>query len=507
MKSVPMALRPCSLLTGVWLLLHALSGQAAEAARDLHNQGQATLRYREGLRQVLAHVEASPELFPAQPVTETRLLNREQREAVWTTWKTLLDYLIALDGVSATHAGFWKQPRATREHSFLLANAAHAAGYRFALEFLHRADNDPSFRALLNDPVPELGLPAGTYDRLKLRFLHVARAGEFAAWESARPAFGGDGDSELRRAIEADSAAIWQFGEGRGPQLTVKNGLQILKNTGHQAWFPVQKGVSAFMGDTKVQRRGVTLISKEQIAALKQRLQPGDILLCRSEWYLSNVGLPGFWPHAALYLGTPAQRGRCFDDDPETRAWLQAEGAASFDELLRTRFPQAWTNAVGTDQGHEVRVLEAISEGVSFSALEHTAGCDSLAALRSRLSRRDQAAAILRAFQFAGRPYDFNFDFRTDSALVCTEFVCKSYEPDSGKAGLRFPVKEVLGRPVTPANEMARHFAEQAGTPEAQLDFVTFLDGHERRRRAVERDEAAFRASWQRPKWHILVQE
>ena len=41
-------------------------------------------------------------------------------------------------------------------------------------------------------------------------------------------------------------------------------------------------------------------------------MQPGDILLERREWYLSNIGLPGFWPHGALYIGTPEQRREIF---------------------------------------------------------------------------------------------------------------------------------------------------------------------------------------------------
>jgi hypothetical protein len=33
-------------------------------------------------------------------------------------------------------------------------------------------------------------------------------------------------------------------------------------------------------------------------------MSPGCILLVRRQWYLSNIGIPGFWPHAVLYVGT-----------------------------------------------------------------------------------------------------------------------------------------------------------------------------------------------------------
>ena len=64
-------------------------------------------------------------------------------------------------------------------------------------------------------------------------------------------------------------------------------------------------------------------------------------------------------------------------------------------------------------------MIEAIGEGVSFTSLEHSAACDSLAVLRPRLPRAERAQALCRAFHYAGRPYDYNFDFATDSELVC----------------------------------------------------------------------------------------
>jgi len=39
------------------------------------------------------------------------------------------------------------------------------------------------------------------------------------------------------------------------------------------------------------------------------------------------------------------------------------------------------------------------------------------------------------------------------------------------------------------------------------LDFVAFLDGYEREKRAVESTLESFRASWRRPKWHVILQD
>jgi hypothetical protein len=185
------------------------------------------------------------------------------------------------------------------------------------------------------------------------------------------------------------------------------------------------------MGDTRVRRGDSALVSPAQIAALPGRLLPGDVLLERREWFLSNLGLPGFWTHAALYVGTPEER-RAFFDDAGVRALAREEGQpdGDLDALLAAREPAAAAASRTPDAaGHPPRVLEAISEGVSFTTLEHSAAADSIAVLRPLLDRRARAVALLRAFHYAGRPYDFDFDFLTDASLVCSELVYKAYEP------------------------------------------------------------------------------
>ena len=97
-----------------------------------------------------------------------------------------------------------------------------------------------------------------------------------------------------------------------------------------------------------------------------------------------------------------------------------------------------------------------------------------------------------RAFDYAGRPYDYNFDFRTDSEIVCTELVYESYRSDPELPGLRLPLVSVVGRPALPANEIARLFADEDGEPDAQFDLVAFIDGDERTGTASESTRSEF---------------
>jgi len=472
------------LLVGSLLVGGGGDGARAEVKAD----GQAVTVYRDGLRATLSYVEAQPRLFPAAKLKEQRLLGRQEREAVWGTWQTLLDYTVALDAIGKRHRNCWRLKGAAQWESFQTGYAAFLAQYRFATDFFVRAGNDPWLAVLLDEEVPELGLPKGTYSKLRDRFLNGGRGAEFASLDAVYKAMADRAATPVQAGLEEDRQALWKLGRGKGQVMTARNAVDFVRRAGFTVYLPVQTEISEWMGDTKVARHGRSLISAEQIAALPAKLEPGDILLERREWYVSNAGLPGFWPHAALYIGTVEERRQYFGDDK-----LETE--------LQQRYPGAYaTSRQAQEHGHRPRVIEAISEGVSFTTLEHSADCDSLAVLRPRLSKAAKAAAILKAFHYSGRPYDFNFDFRTDATLVCTELVYKSYE-----GSLNFGLVEMLGRPLLPANQMVKQFAAEFGTAKQQSDLVLFLDGRERERRAVAASAEEFCASWKRPKWHILV--
>jgi len=504
----------CLLLLGASLSiaetrpLHKLS--KAELELRLAGDMRSVLVTRQGLQTVTTYMDSRPALFPTKRPKESRLLLREEKEAVWGAWQRMLDYMVALDSVERGHAQFLRLKGAQEEDSFLIGYAAMLAQYRNAMEFIERAERNPELDKVLNDAVPELGLPTGMYAKMKFKFLNVAIASEFAAREVVMKTYAGGRQPELRKTIREDAEYIWRAGKGRGQLLTAKNALKVVQDGANKAWLPIQTGVSEWMGDTKVYRAGRSLISPEQVEQLQKVLQPGDILLERREWYVSNVGLPGFWSHAALYFGTMEERHKFFGDDADVQLWVKQQGEASGDleTFLSSRYPEAYKQSIKPQEhGHVVRVIEAISEGVSFTTLEHSADCDSLAVLRPKLSKAEKARALVRAFHYTGRPYDFNFDFATDAELVCTEVVYKAYEPATGFTGLKFPLTEMLGRKLLPANEIAKLFDAQEETANQQFDLVAFLDGHERKRNAVEASLEEFRSSWQRPKWHVLTQK
>lgn len=484
-----------------------LSTQELEQRQAADSKSVAV--YRDGISRLVSYVYQRADLFPASRLRSKRLLTESERETVRGIWSGLLDYYILLDSITRFHADYFALAGATeRARSFHIAQSAFLTQYRFALEFIQRVENDPKLSILLNDPVPTQGLPRKSYDKFKFRFLNVKIASEFATYSIMAKTMPASSNSKLALAAADDEAHIWQAGKGKGEILTLANAGNVLKSTGLQLFFPIQAGISEWMGDTKVLRQDKTLISAAQIDKLHPRLEPGDVLLERREWYVSNVGLPGFWSHAALYIGSPEQR-RVYFDDPDVHRWVVVQGEASgeFEALLKRDSEAIYaTSLKPQEHNHVTRVLEAMSEGVSFTSIEHSAAADAIAVLRPRTTRTEKAQALRRAFRYSGRPYDFNFDFQTDSALVCTELIYKAYEPAPNFHGVRLNLEEIVGRTAIPANAIARQFDSEYGTAAQQFDLVAFLDGQEKRGIAVEESVDTFRHSWKRPKWHVFVQ-
>ena len=245
-----------------------------------------------------------------------------------------------------------------------------------------------------------------------------------------------------------------------------------------------QAFVSTWLGSTRFRqpRDGHCMIRPAQLSEFRAKLKPGDILIERQNWFLSRAFMPGYWAHAALYVGTTNDLVRLgLDRDPRVVAqWRQfaARDAA----------------------GHEHLILEAVPEGVRMTTLEHCIGiADSAAVLRPRVSEDQVREAIGRAFTHLGKSYDFDFDFFSSDKLVCTELVYRCYD-----GAVQFPLVTVMGRKTLPPTELVRKFVTERGRTNAQLACVCFLDGDERRGAASFKEEAVFVTTLERPGLMLL---
>lgn len=145
-------------------------------------------------------------------------------------------------------------------------------------------------------------------------------------------------------------------------------------------------------------------VTPDVIADVRSRLQPGDVFVTRHDDAMSNLFLPGFWPHSAL--------------------WLGAEDAD---------------------------ILEAKKDGVRMRSIHETLQVDSFIVLRPKLNPSEIATALANARSHAGKLYDFIFDFNTSDRLVCTEVIYRTYH---GVGPIDFQLSVKAGRNCLSAEDL-----------------------------------------------------
>ena len=239
--------------------------------------------------------------------------------------------------------------------------------------------------------------------------------------------------------------------------------------------------ISRFRFRERPPHRG--LISPTQLEDLRAVLKPGDILIERRNWYISNTLLPGFWPHAALYLGS-------YEELSELGVAADPRAAPHMSDFQ------------GRDElGHDFAVLEAIGEGVIFTSFEHSVGeADAVAVLRPMLSDDELRDALGRALSHRGKEYDFDFDFETTDRLVCTELIFRAYD-----GILEIPeMRLIMGKPRITASDYVRMWADGRESGSPQLELVRFLDFDEPNGVSVEADAETLIETLERSRFTFL---
>ncbi|MHC4814181.1 MAG: YiiX/YebB-like N1pC/P60 family cysteine hydrolase [Planctomycetota bacterium] len=387
----------------------------------------------------------------------------EEGDEIRSMFGSFLAYRAALLRLLATYAGFDSVPdRDTRARCFMVSYAAAITGFEYSLKLVNTYGDDDGARRKLDEPEPNWDIPDKMFTTV---YNNVSSSWNIKTVEEMAAYFATHRADWRREAVWPAASFDWveqriDHGISYVRQHTVapeeawfSRLMDRMKDGAHVPAYRIQSVVSEWIGDTRVSWRK-PLITIQQIEEIEQLLEPGDIFLERRTWYLSNAFLPGFWPHAALYVGRLEDlRELGIADRPEIRNKL--------DEYLAK-----------APDGHDHTVIEAVSEGVIFNSLTHSMHADYVAVLRPRLTDQEIGEAIVRAFSHTGKPYDFEFDFFSNDKLVCTEVVYRSYQ-----GSLDFtPLPKVMGRRTLPAVEIARKFVKERDEEDRDLDFVLFLD-------------------------------
>lgn len=284
-----------------------------------------------------------------------------------------------------------------------------------------------------NEPFQELRIPRKQFTRVFEAFIH-----ERSAWNLLDAMKFAKRNRQQLLALGSDPVVG-----------SIAEQLPVLRKSLNPSFREYLRGAWAFVSH-KWRRRGVVSVNRA-VAAIMERvgraasdlykadnkkvtdgirdamgefLEPGDIIVTRHSVALTNLFIPGFWPHAALYVGTPDERDALGVQVPEEKRAL-------------------WNGAVCT--------LEALKDGVRLRPLSDTLSVDHFVILRPRVPAATIRRAIERGVVHEGKMYNFDFDFFTSDRLVCTEVLYRSYD---GLDGIRIPLTERAGRKTLTAEDL-----------------------------------------------------
>ena len=184
-------------------------------------------------------------------------------------------------------------------------------------------------------------------------------------------------------------------------------------------WTKIYNTTLKIFGDIKVYKfpffllydPGSYLIKGNEVREIMNTLKAGDILIRGYKNYLDGYFIPGFFSHAALYLGSVPNENN-ITLLPSVRDEFYAEG--------------------------EQIVVHAMAEGVFMEDLLNFCRCDYIVILRSSKVKQEDIDQIYNnALMKLGTPYDFQFDFSRYNNLSCTEFVYLCMQDYMDEEGVR----------------------------------------------------------------------
>jgi hypothetical protein len=385
------------------------------------------------------------------------LAYRNYRLACWDViWRNYLHYRRDRNGAQGLRA-------------FVIGYAAALRLYRKSLRLIEIAEFDAMLRAKLNEPDRKFGLEGGFFEEVLVSYSslynYLRLLAASADWRLNRRkvrSLGIEDDPDIgwlvpviaqeRRGLKGRFWLILGTRLRRDWRAALRNLLKPVSVLRYQS----RAQLASFVANLRIGVKYVRGIGPRALEHLHGVLQPGDVLLVRAEDKITSALLPGFWAHAAIYVGDLAAL---------ERLGLAGEPAV---RRLRPVFERQ-QSACGL-------VLEAVSQGCRVHTLEYCLEADHVAVLRPALDADALRASILEAFSHVGKPYDFEFDFNVTTRIVCTELV---YRALHGRGPIRFELTRRLGRFTLTADDMVEQLLAgvQRGEPAFSVAALLLRDG------------------------------
>ena len=187
---------------------------------------------------------------------------------------------------------------------------------------------------------------------------------------------------------------------------------------------------SIHLGKATIKGKILKKIEKRMLEVL----EPGDIIMDKTSFAMTDRLIPGHFGHVAIWLGRPDQ----------------LEELGLFDPAVNT-YGDSLRNALEwKDKLMEGKcILEALRPGVVINTIEHFLYVDEVLILRLKPEavggqealKKLRSQIVCRAMHHLGQRYDFNFDINTANTIVCSELAYQAYPQN-----IAWPLTKTAGR-------------------------------------------------------------
>jgi hypothetical protein len=219
---------------------------------------------------------------------------------------------------------------------------------------------------------------------------------------------------------------------------------------------PITKWGWNILSHIKLKQRSSWLISRENIDDILPKMMPWDIIVTRQNFIATNISIPWFWKHMALYKGN----GEIID---------------------------------ATWNGVQARSIYEL-------ALEN----DYLWVVRTNFSQKKIQRAIQNTLSHLKSEYDYEFNFLSDKKFICSELITKAYLKEfQTDEWLNIRLRYVSWALTYPPNDLIEKMSCEINHPE--LIPVCFIDCSEKNQISFESTLENFQSSYKRSRFSFFL--
>jgi len=296
-------------------------GWSAPVERSMDHMVEQHLRDLQTLQEIVAGLNRLEERLNVSPipavVTQRGYFTPDEDDRIRQGVLAYRNYRLAAYEIIFRYRDYASmEPLQVRLRSFMLAFGAALVLYAKSLRIISFAEHVPQLRAKINEPDMKYELPAGLLDDMVACYSQLSN---YSAIREANAFWRKHRRQAQAIAVEAGGAWPWLSDLIRHQRhMVTKRLLNVLLQRLRYDWrafgravaYPfrrARRGLEDLLGDrladAQVTSQPTCGITTEILSSLSTQLQPGDVLLMRNDSRLTAAIIPGFWSHAALYIG------------------------------------------------------------------------------------------------------------------------------------------------------------------------------------------------------------